>query len=135
MKKILPIIVILLALLTLGAILFYFSPAASKIKKTRVNLANNYTSDERNPVWVNEIINGTKTYERWDQYEETVSKCSYRGELVYYVTYSGDDLYNDLISIDGTKICSPTGGFAGNGDGQCTDFSVTQNSCQLVWKK
>ena len=97
-------------------------------------LMANDTNSEGNAVWIQEIINGTKKYEKWDQRERTISGCTYKNNPVYYITYSGDDLYNDLFDKNGNKICSPSGGFSGNGDGRCKDFSEDDN-CQLIWEK
>lgn len=99
-------------------------------------LMTGYAINEEDPVWVKEIMNGTKIYRKWDQREKTVSKCMYQGELVYYITYSGDDLYNDLFEKTGNKICSPSGGFTSNdGNDQCAPFFEDENNCQLIWEK
>ncbi|EKD89334.1 MAG: hypothetical protein ACD_34C00112G0003, partial [uncultured bacterium] len=43
--------------------------------------------NEENSDWVNKIIIGTKTYEKWDQRERTISRCTYKSDPVYYITY------------------------------------------------
>jgi len=62
----------------------------------------------------------------------SVYRCTYQNATVYYLPPQCCDQFSALMSSDCAVICSPDGGFAGNGDGRCTDFS--RASCTLVWQ-
>ena len=53
----------------------------------------------------------------------SVDEYLYNGEKVYHFdTWSGPDDFTCLYSNDG-ELMAYFGGFTGNGDGRCTDFS------------
>lgn len=58
-------------------------------------------------------------------------KCSYKGETVYYYTSPCCDQYNHLYNRNGEIICAPDGGFSGQGDGKCPDFSMS--TCRRIF--
>lgn len=62
----------------------------------------------------------------------SVYRCTYQNATVYYLPPQCCDQFSALMSSDCAVICAPDGGFAGNGDGRCTDFS--RASCTLVWQ-
>ncbi len=55
------------------------------------------------------------------------------GQTYYYFTSSCCDKKNYLYDEDCNQICAPDGGFTGNGDGNCPNFSGTIQK-SLVWK-
>ena len=63
-----------------------------------------------------------------------IYKCSYQGDDAYYVTSPCCDMYNILFDKNGDKICAPDGGFSGQGDGGCTDFSFSAFDCEIIWE-
>ena len=54
-------------------------------------------------------------------------------ETYYYITSDCCDQYNYLYDDDCNIVCAPDGGFTGNGDGQCPDFSSTPVKT-LIWE-
>lgn len=58
----------------------------------------------------------------------------YNGKTVYLVTMPCCDFFNDLYDTTGKKICSPSGGLTGKGDGNCPDFAEKGKWVKLLWK-
>lgn len=57
------------------------------------------------------------------------------GKKVYLLTAQCCDLFNDLYDQNCTKICAPTGGFTGRGDGKCPEFSKEAKLIKTIWKE
>jgi len=55
------------------------------------------------------------------------------GDVYYYITSDCCDQYNFLYDEDCNVVCAPDGGFTGNGDGNCPNFS-SNTVKTLVWK-
>jgi len=55
------------------------------------------------------------------------------GKIYYYITSDCCDQYNYLYAEDCEIVCSPDGGFTGNGDGKCPEFS-SEIVKTLIWK-
>lgn len=55
------------------------------------------------------------------------------GNTYYYFTSSCCDQYNYLFDENCNQICAPDGGFTGNGDGNCPNFSGSIQK-SLVWR-
>jgi hypothetical protein len=53
-----------------------------------------------------------------------VALYEYRGEKVLYVEPRGFDLYNEVYRLDGARLGAPSGGIAGDGDGQLPDWGT-----------
>ena len=64
-----------------------------------------------------------------------IDEYSYKGKRVYLVTADCCDFYNVVYDENCGRICAPSGGIAGTGDGQCPDFSKEAKHVRLVWKK
>ena len=64
----------------------------------------------------------------------SIIQYSYKGQTVYYITSDCCDKYNQLLDSNCSLICSPDGGFTGEGDGKCTDFRSKKTNEKLIWK-
>ena len=53
--------------------------------------------------------------------------------IYYYITADCCDQYNYLYDENCNVICAPDGGFTGNGDGNCPEFS-SEIVKTLLWK-
>lgn len=63
-----------------------------------------------------------------------VYSYQYKGKTVYYITSECCDQYNYVYDVNCNIICAPDGGFAGTGDGKCTDFYEIATNKTLIWK-
>ncbi|MFT6844068.1 MAG: hypothetical protein ACJAUV_000238 [Flavobacteriales bacterium] len=54
------------------------------------------------------------------------------GETYYYVPSGCCDQFNYLYNSNCEKVCAPDGGFTGNGDGNCPEFSG-EIVKELIW--
>ena len=88
---------------------------------------------ENEPKWVNELITN-KINNPVANPPASLSKCTYKGEIVYYLPPRCCDVYSVLFNENGNVICSPDGGFTGDGDGRCTDFFEERKNCEVIWK-
>lgn len=64
----------------------------------------------------------------------TVSRLQYRGATAYLVQAGCCDRYNTLYDAGGVELCSPSGGFAGGGDGKCPKPEDPGTRSVEVWK-
>ena len=64
----------------------------------------------------------------------TVSKYSYKGQIVFLFSSNCCDQYNTLYDQSCNYICAPSGGFTGQGDGLCTDFDQVAKFIKVVFK-
>lgn len=55
------------------------------------------------------------------------------GAVYYYITADCCDQYNLLYDTECNVVCAPDGGFTGQGDGQCPQFS-TEPQKTLIWE-
>lgn len=58
----------------------------------------------------------------------------YEGKTVYFFPSRCCDIPSALYDENCHFICSPDGGFAGDGDGLCTDFFSARTDEKLVWE-
>jgi hypothetical protein len=65
---------------------------------------------------------------------DSVSRCKYENEIVYYFKASCCDLPDNLYKKDGSFICSLSGGYTDAGNGMCPQINGLQN-CTTVWLK
>ncbi|CAF1186429.1 unnamed protein product [Rotaria sp. Silwood1] len=63
----------------------------------------------------------------------SISKYLYRGKLVYLWISSCCDQFNPLYDGECNRICAPSGGKTGRGDGQCADFRQTATLLENLW--
>lgn len=63
----------------------------------------------------------------------SVDEYLYNSEKVYHFdTWSGPDDFTCLYSADG-ELLAYFGGFTGNGDGRCTDFSAKASFIRTIY--
>ncbi|GAB4017877.1 DUF6970 domain-containing protein [Spirosoma koreense] len=58
----------------------------------------------------------------------------YQGKRVYFIPIRCCDIPSKLYDENCNLICFPNGGFAGRGDGQCTDFFAKRSDEKLIWE-
>ncbi|WP_300615079.1 hypothetical protein [Dokdonella sp.] len=64
----------------------------------------------------------------------SIVRYAYLGRLAYYVPPRCCDVPSALYDADGVRVCEPSGGFAGSGDGKCPDFFEQRRDEKLIWK-
>ncbi len=64
-----------------------------------------------------------------------VDEYSYKGKKVYLFTADCCDFYNIVYDDSCKRICAPSGGFTGGGDGKCPDFDSTAKLVKEVWRQ
>jgi len=92
-----------------------------------------FSQEKELPQWVQALI---------QQYEKdpvanpplSISRCEYRGEIVYYVPSQCCDQFSELFNEQGEHLCAPDGGITGDGDGTCADFYAEKKDCEVLWK-
>lgn len=78
---------------------------------------------------INEITSGAV----WNPPAQIYSYF-YNGEKVYFIPQHCCDFPSELYNEDCNLICSPDGGFSGNGDGRCKDFFTNRKDEKLIWE-
>ncbi len=63
-----------------------------------------------------------------------VDEYLFKGKKVYLFTAPCCDFYNEVYDENCKKICAPTGGFTGAGDGKCTEFFKEAKLVKNIWK-
>jgi len=63
----------------------------------------------------------------------SIWRYRYRGQVVYHRPAVCCDVFGDLYDAQGSLLCHPDGGFAGNGDGRCPDFFDVRTDETLIW--
>ncbi|MEK7652954.1 MAG: hypothetical protein AAB358_00500 [Patescibacteria group bacterium] len=91
------------------------------------------TKNQSEPTWIKTLID-TKKNSPLENPPSTIRKCTYQNKIVYYVSSPCCDQYNYLYDDNNKVICAPDGGFTGNGNGKCSDFSLDKNNCELIWQ-
>ena len=64
-----------------------------------------------------------------------VDEYTYKGKKVYLFTAPCCDFYNIAYDDSCKRICAPSGGFTGGGDGLCRDFDSTAKLVRTIWLK
>lgn len=85
------------------------------------------------PSWVEDFINAKKIAPI-ENPPASISQCNYNNNTVYYQPAPCCDMFSTLYDWNKNKICSPSGGTTGQGDGKCQDFSSDKNSCSIIWQ-
>lgn len=65
----------------------------------------------------------------------SVAEYSYKGKKVYLFTADCCDFYNIVYDDSCKRICAPSGGFTGGGDGKCPDFDSTAKLVKEIWRQ
>lgn len=76
-----------------------------------------------------------KTLIKDDPQPIEVWRYRFEDQTVYYVAADCCDFFNSLYDSNCNLICHPSGGFTGNGDGNCTEFHDDATDGVLIWKK
>lgn len=63
-----------------------------------------------------------------------IARYTYREQTVYYLSPRCCDIPSILYDAEGSVLCNPDGGFSGDGDGRCRDFSEERRSEVIVWR-
>jgi hypothetical protein len=89
------------------------------------------TSNDDNPTWVKAIIEKYENNSNGNR--PSIWRYEYKGITVYFVIAPCCDQANILYDVNGNEICSPSGGYFGNGDGRCPDFVQERKNEKLIW--
>ena len=82
---------------------------------------------------VNRKIAQIKSKAKWNPPAE-VNEYLYQGKTVFLFSADCCDQFYELYDENCNLLCAPSGGFTGNGDGKCPDFSTQAKHIRLVWK-
>ncbi len=63
-----------------------------------------------------------------------VYQYRYGGRIVYFIPQHCCDIPSQLLDDQCNTICLPDGGFAGSGDGKCSDFFEKRTEEKLIWE-
>ena len=85
------------------------------------------------PNCIKEIINTIEEGEVWNP-PAKIYRYKYNGQTVYYIPSRCCDIPSILSDENCNTICSPDGGFTGNGDGKCSDFFSKRTNEILIWE-
>lgn len=91
------------------------------------------TALQEKPAWLDERIAQLKKSPPGNP-PFTIWQYRYQGRTVYYFPPQCCDIPSALLDSAQKSICSPDGGFAGDGDGKCTDFFTTRSEEKLIWR-
>jgi hypothetical protein len=87
----------------------------------------------KNPFWVYQMV-ATKMTQAVTNPPGSITKYTYNGQTVYYVSSGCCDQYNVVLDQQGQYLCAPDGGFTGRGDGKCVDFNDKATNHEVVWQ-
>lgn len=89
-------------------------------------LLNTYSNRFKNdPKWIRDLLENNRIN------NSSISRCVYNYKTVYYIQpLNGSDMYDILYNYNGERVCAPSGGFGGGGDGRCTNFNF--ENCEFL---
>lgn len=93
----------------------------------------NLTNEYEIPLCIKSKIDEIAAGEVWNP-PAKIYCYSYSGQTVYYFPSRCCDIPSLLYDEDCNVICSPDGGYTGEGDGQCPDFFDTRTNGELIWE-
>lgn len=105
--------------------------AAIAVGALGVGAAMAYNKKGNSPV-VESILKTVKTNSQVQP--ERITEYSFRGKIVYLAEMPCCDHFNPLFSESGEPLCSPSGGFAGVGDGKCPEFAAEKTNEKVIWE-
>jgi hypothetical protein len=121
---------------TVVFLLVLFMAACCGNKKTTAG-SNAVVAEKTNidsiPACVRQIIDAGSKEEPANPPVQ-VDEYLYKGKKVYLFTAPCCDQFDQLYDANCKKICAPTGGITGKGDGACPDFATTATFTKLIWK-
>ncbi|MFH1781529.1 MAG: hypothetical protein ABH835_02870 [Patescibacteria group bacterium] len=85
------------------------------------------------PAWVNDFV-VEKESAPVENPPASIIRCTYQGEDSYYIPAACCNQMSQLYDLNKNKICSPDGGFTGQGDGQCSDYFTNRKYCEILWE-
>jgi hypothetical protein len=88
---------------------------------------------ERLPGWLMSLIRELETQPVASP-PAYIAHFEYKGEVVYYLPPRCCDIWSNLYRADGTIVCHPDGGLAGNGDNRCPDFLAERKNGYVIWR-
>lgn len=65
---------------------------------------------------------------------DKIERCIYKREIVYYISAPCCDQYSVVMDENCNSICSPDGGFTGDGDGECSNFFDKRRKVEVIWE-
>lgn len=77
-------------------------------------------------------LNGAITNTMIGYPNASISKCTYKGRIVYVIAPYAIDAESQVYTADDQRLCS-LGGFSGKGDGKCNNFG--NQSCKGLWER
>ena len=84
------------------------------------------------PACIQTMIDGFNATPRSSSFVR-IDNYLYRGKMTYLATSSCCDRFNPLYDAECNRVCAPSGGFIGRGDGQCMDFDETATQLGNIW--
>jgi len=90
-------------------------------------------SKNTTPACIQKEIEKIKSEEVWNP-PASVWQYEYNGQTVYYIPAHFADIPSQLLDNNCNPICSPDGGFTGEGDGKCSDFISKRANPKLIWQ-
>lgn len=92
-----------------------------------------FANASNQPEWVQEQIAKYENSPKGNP-AYTIYQFEYKNKMVFYLPAQCCDLFSEVYDMNKTYICSPDGGLAGMGDGQCIDFFDVAKNKKLIWK-
>jgi hypothetical protein len=89
-------------------------------------------AEESLPTWMNVQISELNSHPKWPA-AIAIWRLEYKNEDMYLFVSPCCDQFNNLYDRSGTKICSPTGGITGRGDGNCSDAISPNTKLKVIW--
>jgi len=62
-----------------------------------------------------------------------IQRVLYHGKPAYLVASPCCDHFNYIYDAQGLRLCAPSGGIAGKGDGKCTGAITTESAARASW--
>jgi hypothetical protein len=87
-----------------------------------------------NPVWIDSLIARLER-EPVQNPPGMIMRYIYKGEAVYSVPSPCCDQFGYVYSASQARICAPSGGITGRGDGRCPDFYPTATDPTVIWRE
>jgi uncharacterized protein DUF6970 len=84
------------------------------------------------PACITRIIKDAEAGTAGGPHPIAVNEYEYQGKSVYLLTPGCCDQFENLVDARCKKICAPSGGFSGGGDGQCPDFGEAKKT-RTLW--
>jgi hypothetical protein len=103
------------------------------VTETKVSTTTNSTTTNTYLPWIKDLITKELSTPVANP-PALLTQYEYNNQTVYYLRARCCDIPSTLYDENGSYICSPDGGFSGNGDGKCPSFSTTGQNGKVVWK-